>query len=107
MKNLINKIIVISGPTASGKTKLALEIAKFLVENKINSSPIIINADSIQIFKELPILSAQPSDSEIKQFPHFLYSELNFLQEISVKIWLDLVNPIIKKALDNFSAPVS
>ena len=49
-----NKIIVISGPTASGKSALAIELAK-----KIDG--VIVNADSMQIYGGLPILSAQPS----------------------------------------------
>ena len=52
--DLKSKIILISGPTASGKSKLALKIAK-----KINGE--IINADSMQVYKELKILTARPS----------------------------------------------
>ena len=56
-------IIVISGPTGVGKSSLALSLAK-----KING--VIINADSMQIYKELKIISSQPSDIDKKVISH-------------------------------------
>ena len=61
--DLKSKIILISGPTASGKSKLALKIAK-----KINGE--IINADSMQVYKELKILTARPSEIDLKKIEH-------------------------------------
>ena len=58
--DLKSKIILISGPTASGKSKLALKIAK-----KINGE--IINADSMQVYKELKILTARPLEIDLKK----------------------------------------
>ena len=57
------KIIIIAGPTASGKSSLALDLAK-----KYNG--IIINSDSQQIYKELPILSSQPNKKDYKEISH-------------------------------------
>ena len=57
--DLKSKIILISGPTASGKSKFAIQLAK-----KINGE--VINADSMQIFKELKILTARPQQNELK-----------------------------------------
>jgi len=94
-----NKIIIISGPTASGKSGLGLELAK-----KING--VIINADSMQVYKGLPILSAQPNLEEQKQIPHFLYSVLEPTQNCSVGIWLDLVKNEIEKALAQNQVPI-
>ena len=54
-----SKIILISGPTASGKSKFAIQLAK-----KINGE--VINADSMQIFKELKILTARPPQNYLK-----------------------------------------
>lgn len=105
-KNIDNKIIVISGPTASGKTALALDIARLIEQRNIGKSPIIINADSIQIFKELPILSAQPKSAEMREFQHFIFAIFDFWQEISVKIWLDLAISKIKLAFDNDIMPI-
>ena len=56
------KIILLAGPTASGKSKLAIHLAK-----KLNGE--IINADSMQIYKEFSILSSRPNKLEIKKTP--------------------------------------
>ena len=58
------KIILISGPTASGKSKLAIDIAK-----KYKGE--VVNADSMQVYKEIKILSARPTDT--KKIKHHLY----------------------------------
>ena len=82
-------IIVISGPTGIGKSKLAISLAK-----KING--VIINADSMQIYKELKIISSQPSDRDKKIISHELYSIRSIHQNFSVMDWLELV----KKKID-------
>ena len=61
-----SKIILISGPTASGKSKLAIKVAK-----KINGE--IINADSMQVYQELKILTARPVKESINKVKHHLY----------------------------------
>jgi len=61
--DLKSKIILISGPTASGKSKFAIQLAK-----KINGE--VINADSMQIFKELKILTARPKQKDLKNVKH-------------------------------------
>ena len=63
------KVIVIIGPTCSGKTELGLSIAKIL-----NSE--IISADSRQIYKYLNIGTAKPSESELNQTKHYLIDKL-------------------------------
>ncbi|HLG02959.1 MAG TPA: isopentenyl transferase family protein, partial [Bacteroidia bacterium] len=60
-------LVVILGPTASGKTSVALQLAKAFDTS-------IISADSRQVYKELPIGSAQPSDEELKTVSHYLIS---------------------------------
>lgn len=59
------KVIVICGPTASGKTKLSIEIAK-----KINGE--IVSADSMQIYKEMDIGTAKPTIEEMQGIKHYL-----------------------------------
>ena len=66
---MIKKIILISGPTASGKSNLAIKLAK-----KIKGE--IINADSMQIYKELSILTSRPSKKEQGNIRHHLYGFL-------------------------------
>ncbi len=64
-----NKAIIIAGPTASGKSGLGLEVAKQL-------GGVIINADSLQVYNGLPILTAQPLPQERERIPHRLYGAL-------------------------------
>lgn len=75
------KIVIISGATASGKSKLAYEIANAF-------RGIIINADSMQLYKGLPLLSAQPSLDEQKVVDHKLYSVLSPYEQNDVFNWL-------------------
>ena len=77
--DLKSKIILISGPTASGKSKVALKIAK-----KLNGE--IINADSMQVYKELNILTARPSKNDLKKIDHQFYTFItNFFNYIRKK----------------------
>ena len=79
--DLKSKIILISGPTSSGKSKFALNVAK-----KINGE--IINADSMQIFKEIKILNARPSTEDLSRIKHHLYGFLSVKKNFSVGEWL-------------------
>ena len=88
--DLKSKIILIFGPTASGKSNFAIKIAK-----KLNGE--IINADSIQIYKELKILSARPLKRNFKNIKHHLYGFQNVKKNFSTGNWLKLVN---KKIID-------
>ena len=81
------KIILLFGPTASGKSKLALDIAK-----KFNGE--IINADSMQIYKEIKILSARPNTKNIK---HHLYGFITVKKNFSVGLWHKLAAKKIKE----------
>jgi tRNA dimethylallyltransferase len=65
-----NPIIVIAGPTASGKSGIAIDLAKEI-------DGVIINADSRQIYKEISIGTAKPSKEEISEIPHFLYDHIS------------------------------
>ncbi len=83
--DLKSKIIVIYGPTASGKSKFAVNLAK-----KINGE--IINADSMQVYKELKILSARPYQKDYKKIRHHLYGFQNVKKKFSTGSWLKLAN---------------
>jgi len=88
-----SKIILISGPTASGKSKFAVKLAK-----KIKGE--IINADSMQVYKELRILTARPIKKEYKKIKHHLYGFQSVKKKFSSGKWLMLVNKkinLIKK----------
>ena len=88
--DLKSKIILIYGPTASGKSKFAIKLAK-----KIKGE--IINADSIQVYKELKILSARPLRKDFQNIKHHLYGFQNVKKKFSTGDWLKLVN---QKLLD-------
>ena len=83
--DLKSKIILIYGPTASGKSKFAVDLAK-----KINGE--IINADSMQVYKELKILSARPYQKDYKKIRHHLYGFQNIKKKFSTGSWLKLAN---------------
>ena len=83
--DLKSKIILIYGPTASGKSKFAVNLAK-----KINGE--IINADSMQVYKELKILSARPNQKDYKKIRHHLYGFQNVKKKFSTGSWLKLAN---------------
>ena len=80
-----SKIILIFGPTASGKSKFAIQLAK-----RINGE--IINADSMQVYKQLKILSARPSQKEYQNIKHHLYGFQDVNKNFSTGDWLRLVN---------------
>ena len=75
------KIILLAGPTASGKSKLAIHLAKKLKGE-------IINADSMQIYKEFSILSSRPNKLEIKQAKHHLFGVVSVKKYFSAGDWL-------------------
>ena len=88
--DLKSKIILIYGPTASGKSKFAVKLAK-----KINGE--IINADSMQVYKELKILSARPSWKDYQKIKHHLYRFQNVKKNFSTGDWIKLAE---KKIID-------
>ena len=88
--DLKSKIILIYGPTASGKSQFAIKLAK-----KINGE--IINADSMQVYKELRILSARPSSKDCRKIKHHLYGFQSVKKNFSTGDWLKLVNKKIKE----------
>ena len=79
--DLKSKIILISGPTASGKSSFAIKFAK-----KVNGE--IINADSMQIYKEFSILSSRPSKLEMKKAKHNRYGTISVKKYFSAGDWL-------------------
>ena len=79
------KIILLAGPTASGKSKLAIQLAK-----KLNGE--IINADSMQIYKEFKILSSRPDNKETRKAKHHLYGVISVKKHFSAGNWLKLAS---------------
>ena len=94
-----SKIILISGPTASGKSNFAIKIAK-----KINGE--IINADSMQVYKKLKILTARPNKEEQKNIKHHMYGIIDLTKKFSTGQWLKEAIKKIKEIKKRKKIPI-
>ena len=94
-----SKIILISGPTASGKSKFALKVAK-----RVNGE--IINADSMQVYKQLNILTARPRKKDQGKIKHHLYGFQNVKKNFSTGQWLKLAKSKIKEIQKRKKVPI-
>ncbi len=83
--------ILIAGPTASGKSALALAIAE-------RFGGVVINADSMQVYRELNILTARPGAAETARAPHRLYGVLPAARRCSAALWRDMAAAEIARA---------
>ncbi len=92
-------IKVIAGPTASGKSGYALKLAQ-----EING--VVINADSMQVYKDLPILTAQPSMEEQSICPHELYSVLDGSERFNAQLWVEMAKVEIEKCIEQGKTPM-
>ena len=97
--DLKSKIILISGPTASGKSNFSIKLAK-----KINGE--IINADSMQVYKELKILSARPSSKDYQKIKHHLYGFHSVKNDFSTGEWLKFVIKKINEVRKRKKTPI-
>ena len=97
--DLRSKIILIYGPTASGKSKFAIKLAK-------KTKGEIINADSMQIYKDFKILSARPSIKDYQKIRHHLYGIKNAKNNFSTGDWLKLVNKKILEIKQKKKIPI-
>ena len=93
------RVIVIAGPTASGKSQLAIDVAKAV-------DGVVINADSQQAYNCTPLLSACPDDRDKKIVPHRLYEIWGIEKNGSVVEWLNLAAEEIRKAWEEGKMPV-
>jgi tRNA dimethylallyltransferase len=89
----VPKTILIAGPTASGKSALALELAEKL-------DGVIVNADSMQVYRDLRIITARPSADDERHAPHRLYGHVDAAENYSVGRWCsdaaDALNVVAK-----------
>ncbi len=82
------KTILIAGPTASGKSAVAFALA-------IERSAEIVNADALQVYRDLKVLSARPSDEERARIPHHLFGHVDAVRRYSVGEWLRAAKEIV------------
>ncbi|MHA7886634.1 tRNA (adenosine(37)-N6)-dimethylallyltransferase MiaA [Roseicyclus sp.] len=83
--------VLIAGPTASGKSALALRIAEA-------QGGVIVNADALQVYEGWRVLTARPSPEEEARAPHALYGHVPFGAEYSVGDWLRALRPLLSGA---------
>lgn len=93
------KIILVAGPTASGKSDLSILLAK-----KINGE--IINADSMQVYKEFSILSSRPNKKNLKKIKHHLYGVIPVKKYFSTGAWLRQVKKEINGCIKRKKIPI-
>ena len=94
-----SKIILISGPTASGKSNFAIKVAK-----KVNGE--IINADSMQVYKKIKILTARPNKKEQKNIKHHLYGVIDLNKNFSAGQWLKVTIKLIRNIRRRKKVPI-
>jgi len=93
------KVILLAGPTASGKSKLALQLAK-------NLNGEIINADSMQVYNEIFILTSRPTSYDTNIVKHYLYGFNSVKQKFSTGHWLKMVINKIKEQWNQDRIPI-
>ena len=95
----MNKVFAISGPTSSGKTNLAIKLAQ-----KVDGE--VVGVDSRQIYKSIPIGTAQPSKQELKIIPHHLIGIKDLNEPISAGEYAKLVDQKIYEIIDRKKIPI-
>jgi tRNA dimethylallyltransferase len=91
--------ILITGPTASGKSALAVELAR-------SHDGVVINADSMQVYDTLRILTARPSEADMEGIPHHLYGHVPAGQAYSTGVWLREAGALVERLRDDGRMPV-
>lgn len=97
-------VALIAGPTASGKSGLVLELAELLEARQRKA--VIINADSMQVYSDIPVLSAAPTDEEIRDVPHRLYGAWDGAQACSAADWAERAKVEIAEAHQAGRVPI-
>lgn len=95
----MNKVVVITGPTAVGKTKLSVEIAK-----RFNTD--LINADAYQVYKKMNIGTAKPTLEEQQNIKHHLLDYLETTDEFSISDYQKIVRQVIDEMTKNNKLPI-
>jgi tRNA dimethylallyltransferase len=99
MSHGLNKAVLIAGPTASGKSALALALAQ-----RFNG--VIVNADSMQVYRDLRIITARPTADEEARVPHMLYGHVDAAENYSVGHWCRDVATAVSDVQANGRLPI-
>ena len=87
-----NKVVVLVGPTASGKTKISVELAK-----QFNGS--IVSADSMQIYRHMDIGTAKPTQAERDGIPHYMMDVISANEDFSVADYVRMADDCVREIL--------
>ncbi|WGS23833.1 MULTISPECIES: tRNA (adenosine(37)-N6)-dimethylallyltransferase MiaA [unclassified Bradyrhizobium] len=96
---LLDKAVLIAGPTASGKSALALELAQ-------KTGGAVINADSMQVYRDLRIITARPTAEEEAQVPHRLYGHVDAGVNFSAGAWVSDAAKVLAEARAQGRLPI-
>lgn len=91
---MIDHIVIVGGPTSSGKSKAAIRLAQS-IENRHQIKSAIINADSVQVYNALHILTNQPSPEDMNAISHYMYSVIEPNESMAVVDWNAQVTALI------------
>jgi tRNA dimethylallyltransferase len=94
-----NNAVLIAGPTASGKSALALELAAA-------TGGVVINADSMQIYRDLRVITARPTPAEEARVPHRLYGDVDAAINFSAGAWVTAAAAILEDARAQNRRPI-
>lgn len=94
-----NPVVLVAGPTASGKSGLALAVAR-------QFDGVVINADALQVYRELHIVTARPGEAEAREAPHRLYGVLSAAERCSAARWRRLALAEIAEAHGHGKLPI-
>lgn len=97
-------VVIVAGPTASGKTSFAIELAEDLRRREIYSE--VINADSIQLYNDLKVLTAFPTTDEMKRVPHHLFGILGSSETCSAGKWKQIAESKIDELHNEGKIPI-
>jgi len=93
------EFILIAGPTASGKSAYAINLAR-------QYNGLIINTDSMQVYRQLRIITARPDEQEVQQCPHLLYGHMDGREPYSVALWLNEAEQALELARKEGKTPI-
>ena len=92
-------VVMICGPTAAGKSGLALALAEA-------TGGVVINADSMQLYRDLRVLTARPEEAEMARVPHRLYGVIDGAERASVASWLAMAAEAVTAARQDGALPI-
>src|SRR3569833_387217 len=93
------RAVLIAGPTASGKSALALALAE-------QHGGVVINADAMQVYRDLRIITARPTPDEEARVPHRLYGHIDAAVTYSVGAWLTDASAVLAEAHSSGRLPI-